>query len=232
MKPMKKLILLSILIIILPACEKSSIDADSYLIARIVGFDMNCSTCTLEFPDDSLNVKKEIGKSPGNKYQSVNLNKGNYQTGQLLKVKIRKPDTDELAPCIAQYPSYNYKSVFVTEYEDFDNFVLNDTVYLSSNDCLNDVENQFYICLDSVLNDSRCPSGVYCFWEGNATARFKYQKYNSKPVIFDLNTYKGFRGDTIIDLYKFTLLGLTPYPNSHQIIKLRDYTAKILIEKR
>lgn len=232
MKPMKKLILLSILILILTACERSSFEADSYLIARIVGFDLNCSTCTLEFPDDSLKVKNEIGQSPYNKYQSINLNKGNYQTGQLLKVKIRKPETDELAPCIAQYPSYNYKSVFVTEYEDFDNLVLNDTVYLSCNDCLNDVENQMYICLDSVLNDSRCPSGVYCFWEGNATARFKYQKYNSKPVIFDLNTHKAFRGDTIIDLYKFTLLGLTPYPNAGQITELKNYTAKILIEKR
>lgn len=229
---MKKLILLSILILILPACEKSSFEVDLYLIARIVGFNMNCSTCTLEFPDDSLKVKKEIGQSPDNKYQSVNLNKGNYQTGQLLKVKIRKPDTDELAPCIALYPSYNYKSVFVTDCEDFDNLVLNDTVYLSYHDCLNDVENQMYICLDSVLNDSRCPSGVYCFWEGNATARFKYQKYNSKPVIFDLNTHKAFTSDTIIDQYKFTLLGLTPYPNARQIIKLKDYTVKILIEKR
>jgi len=229
---MKKLILLSILILILPACERSSVEQDSYLLARIVGFDLNCSTCILEFPDDSLKVKEEIGQSPDNRYQSVNLNKGNYQTGQLLKVKIRKPDTDELAPCIALYPTYNYKSVFVTDREDFDNLVLNDTVSLSWHDCLNDVENQMYLCFDSVLNDSRCPSGVYCFWEGNATARFKYQKYNSKPVIFDLNTHKGFTNDTIIDIYKFTLLGLTPYPIVHQKIELKDYTAKILIETR
>ena len=228
---MKKLILISILILIMPSCEKSSSVADSYVIARIVGFDMNCSTCTLEFPDDSLKVKNEIGQSPDNKYQSVNLNKGNYQTGQLLKVKIRKPDIDELAPCIALYPSYNYKSVFVTDYEDFDNLVLNDTVYLSSHDCLNDAENKMYICLDSVLNDSRCPSGVYCFWEGNATVRLRYQNYNSKPVIFNLNTHKAFGSDTIIDKLKFTLIGLTPYPNAHHIIKPTEYTAKILIDK-
>lgn len=229
---MKKLISLSILFLLLSACEKSSDELNSYLIARIVGFDMNCSTCILEFPDDSLKVNEEIGQSPNNNYQSVNLNKSNYQTGQLLKVKIRKPNTNELTPCITLYPSYNYKSIFITDFEDFDNLILNDTVYLSYHDCLNDNENQMYICLDSVLNDSRCPSGVYCFWEGNATVRLKYQKYNSKPVIFDLNTHKGFTSDTIIDRYKFTLLGLTPYPIAYQKIEQKDYKVKILIERK
>ena len=229
---MKKLISLSILFFLLPACEKTSYEVNPYLIARIVGFDMNCSTCILKFPDDSLKVKEEIGQSPNNNYQSVNLNKGNYQTGQMLKVKIRKPSTNELTPCITLYPSYNYKSIFVTDFEDFNNLILNDTVYLSYHDCLNDSENQMYICLDSVLNDSRCPSGVYCFWEGNATVRFEYQKYNSKPVIFDLNTHKVFTSDTIIDIYKFTLLGLNPYPIAHQIIAQKDYKAKILIERK
>jgi hypothetical protein len=150
----------------------------------------------------------------------------------LLKVKIRKPDTNELTQCIALFPSYNYKNIYITDFEDFDNLILNDTVYLSCRECLSDIENQMYICLDSVLNDSRCPSDVNCFWEGNATVRFKYKKYNSNPVIFDLNTHKGFRSDTIIDRYKFTLLGLTPYPTAHKKIEQKDYTARILIESK
>jgi hypothetical protein len=228
---MKKLILLSVLLLLLPDCEKSYYEADSYILARIAGFDMNCSTCILEFPDDSLRVNEEIGQSPNNNYQSVNLSKGKYQTGQLLKVKIRKPDINELKPCITLYPSYNYKSIFVTDFEDFDNLILNDTVYLSCTDCLNDCENQTYFCFESVLNDSRCPLGVYCIWEGNAAVRLKFQKYDSKPVIFDLNTHKGFTSDTIIDRYKFTLLDLTPYPNINQRITQKDYKTKILIER-
>jgi|WetSurSiteA1Bulk_404760.scaffolds.fasta_scaffold02503_6 hypothetical protein len=231
MKSIKKLISLSILFLLLTACEKSSYEENSYLIAMITGFDWNCSTCILEFPEDSLKVKIEIGQSPDNKYQSVNLNKGNYQIGQLLKVKIRTPDANELAPCIDLYPSFNYKSIYITDYRGFDDLKLNDTLSLACHDCLNDIENQMYICLDSVLNDSRCPSGVYCFWEGNATVRFKFQKYNSEPVIFDLNTHKGFTSSTIIDSYKFTLLGLTPYPVANQIIEQKKYIAKILIEK-
>jgi hypothetical protein len=229
---MRMLISLLVFLLLIPACEKSSDELNSYLIARIVGFDMNCSTCILDFPDDYVKVKEEIGQSPDNNYQSVNLNKGNYQTGQLLKVKIRKPDTNELTQCIALFPSYTYRNIYITDFEDFDNLILNDTVYLSCRECLNDSENQMYICLDSVLNDSRCPSGVQCFWEGNATVRFNYYKYNSKPVKFDLNTHKGFTCDTIIDRYKFTLLGLTPYPMAYQKIEQKDYKAKILIEKK
>jgi hypothetical protein len=228
---MKKLTLISIFVLLLTACEKKHEELNSYLTARIAGFDMNCSTCILQFPDDSLKVKEEIGQSPNSNYQSVNLPKGNYQTGQLLKVKIRRPDANELNPCIALYPSYNYKSIFVTAFEEFNNLILNDTVYLSCSDCLNDSENKTYLCFESVLNDSRCPRGVYCFWEGNASVQFKFQKYDSKPVIFDLNTHKGFTNDTIIDRYKFTLLGLTPYPVTYHIIKQKDYRAKILVER-
>ena len=76
------------------------------------------------------------------------------------------------------------------------------------------------ICLDSVFNDSRCTTGVYCIWAGNGTVRFKYEKYKNKPVIFDLNTNSQFRSDTIVDGYKFTLVGLSPYPAiGHQIIQ-------------
>jgi len=33
---------------------------------------------------------KELGQSPENYYGAVNLNKNDYEIGQMLKVKIRK----------------------------------------------------------------------------------------------------------------------------------------------
>lgn len=228
---MKKIIPFLILFLILSSCERNNDNLTSFLTAKIAGFDQNCSTCILEFPDDSQEVSEEIGRSPGNYYQSVNLGKGDYQTGQKLKVKIRKPETEELKACLALYPSNNYQGIFVTDFKNYDDLITNDTAYLSYNDCLNNPEDQWYICFDSVLNDSRCPKEVYCFWEGNASVRFKFEKYNSRPVIFDLNTHLGFTHDTIIDSYKFTLLGLSPYPSVNRRTRLRDYKAKILIER-
>ena len=222
---------IAVLFMILSGCEKKSDTLSSFINARIVGFNMNCLTCILEFPDDSARVREVIGISPDNYYQSVNLSKGNYQTGQMLKVKVRRPGTEELKACLTSYPAYDYTGIVVTDFEDFDNLLVNDTVYLSYHDCLFDSENRTYICFESVQGDSRCPTGAYCFWAGNAEVRFRLEKNNSKSVIFDLNTHKGFTNDTIIDNYKFTLLNLSPYPALNKVTDQNDYKAKLLIEK-
>ena len=47
--------------------------------ARIAGYDLNCSTCILTFPFDSNAVMKELGSSPENLYQAVNLNKNDLK---------------------------------------------------------------------------------------------------------------------------------------------------------
>jgi len=230
-KPMKKLIFFTAVFSFMFACEKSTDKLSTNYTARIVGFDMNCSTCILEFPDDYLQVKKEIGVSPGNYYQAINLSKDNFKIGQMLKVKIRKSETNELRACNTLYPTSDYKNVFITDSENFDNLIFNDTIDLSYRDCLNDPENQMYICLDSVLNDSRCPTGAYCIWEGNAEVRFKFEKDNDKPILFDLNTNRQFTTDTIVDGYKFTLIGLIPHPTIEHRIVQKDYKAEIIVKK-
>jgi hypothetical protein len=226
---MKKIIVLAAIFSFLFSCEKSTVNISSEYTARIVGFDLNCLTYILEFPQDSLEVIGEIGRSPDNYYQAINLNRENFNVGQTLKVKIRKAETNELGECINMSPAYTYKSVFVLDFENNNNLIFNDTISLTYRDCLNDPEKQISICLDSVFNDSRCPTGVYCIWEGNAAVRFKYGKSGNKLVIFDLNTNNQFRSDTIVDGYKFTLIGLSPYPAiGHPIIQ-KDYKAKIIV---
>ena len=231
-KSVKKLIFLSAIFCFMYSCEKSTLKLSTYYTARIVGFDLNCSTCILEFPDDYLQVKEEIGTSPGNYYQAINMKRDNFKIGQMLKVKIRKSETDELKPCITLNPTFDYKNVFITDSEDFNNLIFNDTIDLSYRDCLTDAENQMYICLDSVLNDSRCPIGAYCFWEGNAEVRFKFEKYNSKPILFNLNTNMRFTTDTIIDGYKFTIIGLSPHPTLGYRTAQKDYKAELVVNKK
>ena len=230
-KCMKKIIFFTTVFSFLFACEKSTLKSSTDYTARIVGFDLNCSTCILEFPDDYLQVKEEIGTSPGNYYQAINMNRDNFKIGQMLRVKIRKSETDELKPCITFNPTYDYKNVFITDYETFNNLTFNDTIDLSFRDCLTDPENQMYICLDSVLNDSRCPTGVYCIWEGNAEVRLKFEKQNDKPVLFNLNTNMRFPTDTIVGGYKFTLIGLSPHPSIENKILQKDYKAEIVVKK-
>ena len=124
-----------------------------------------------------------------------------------------------------------------TDYPTFQNmdvtgtFVLDNSIIIAQGDCAGDMQTKTYICLDSVQNDSRCPLGVQCFWQGNAEARFKFVKSDDVPVFFNLNTFLGFTNDTIIGGYKFTLKAITPYPGGVETLTPKAYKAEILIEK-
>ena len=228
---MKKTLLIILIVPFLLTCEKESFYMDSFVTARIVGFDLNCSTCIIEFPKDSLAVKKEIGKSQNNYYQALNLNRNDFEIGQQFKVKIRKSETNELLNCITLYPSGDYKPVIIEEYENFDNLIYNDTIDLAYKDCMSDCENKFYLCMDSVISDSRCPIGAMCIWAGMATVRFKFQKYNEAPVYFNLMTPDPTYNSKIIDGFKFSLIDLTPYPSLKNHSDQGGYKAKLFVTK-
>ena len=231
-KSVKTILFPAVLIALLVACEERADKIDYELTANVVGYDLNCSTCLLSFPEDYLKVQKEMGMGPGNLYNAINLDKDDFQVGQKLRVKVRKPEPDELKPCIAMYPSENYENLFITSYNYFDNLVFKDTVELPVGDCLYDPGDKFYICLEAVLSDSRCPEGAYCFWEGNAEARFKFEKMNETPVLFNLNTHRGFTTDTIIGSYKIALISVSPYPSIEHPGRKLNYKARITVSRQ
>ena len=81
--------------------------------------------------------------------------------------------------------------------------------------------------LDSVLNDSRCPTGAECIWAGNAAVRFTYTSASSK-VSFVLNTISSFRTDSLIEGYRIRMTKLSPYPVLGVAIKQSDYKGQRL----
>jgi hypothetical protein len=228
---MKKVSLLGFLFVVFICCENGSDENNHQYIAEVVGYDLNCTTCILSFPNDSLTIKNILGESPNNYYQTVNLNKNEFLIGQKIKVKVREAKSSELKACITLYPSYNYANIYVLEYEFYQDFIFNDTIDLGYGDCLNNFENQNIICFDSVINDSRCPIGEECKWEGNAVVRFKLERYNETPRLFDLNTNNEFQTDTLIGVYRLFLIGLIPYPENFNEIRQEVYQAEIMIKK-
>ena len=83
----------------------------------------------------------------------------------------------------------------------------------------------------SVVEDSRCPKGVDCVWQGNAEARFELSGIKRKASIMRLNTgiepreaeYSG---------YTVRLVKLTPEPKSGERINAREYEATLVVLKR
>ena len=77
------------------------------------------------------------------------------------------------------------------------------------------------------LNDSRCPIGVVCVWEGTASVEFHLTTTNGQ-YDFTLDTHPNFTNDTIIENMKYQLIDVLPYPifGEEQPVK----TVKILVD--
>ncbi len=87
----------------------------------------------------------------------------------------------------------------------------NDTMTINLNQvCFNEkygIKLQF----DSIINDSRCPIGALCLWEGNAQIQFSLISKNKKHDKFYLNTHSAFTQDTIIHGIDYKLVNLLPH---------------------
>jgi hypothetical protein len=72
------------------------------------------------------------------------------------------------------------------------------------------------LCVDSLLEDSRCPSDVVCVWSGRAVVKFSLTK-NAQTYPFVLSTLNQpnyYKKDTIISGYKIELINVYPYPKT------------------
>jgi len=102
------------------------------------------------------------------------------------------------------------------------------SVMLQPADCFGTSEKDVQICLDSVVNDSRCPTGLQCVWEGDATAAFTL-KTSTRRTSFNLHTNSKFQMDTLIDGMAIALLKITPYPGGQDSIKASEYRVEIRV---
>jgi hypothetical protein len=86
-----------------------------------------------------------------------------------------------------------------------------------------------------VLEDSRCPSRVQCFWTGQARIALSVQpeKAGSTTVEFNTNPAPGQTVMTAdIGPYSIDLRSLDPYPQTPDPIALEDYRATLVVRKR
>jgi hypothetical protein len=90
---------------------------DAYIVGEIVNFDLNCETCILKFPNDSLAIKNEFGASRDNYYQTINLMKDTFKINQKVLVKLRKAEEKEIRACKTLYPSYDYANVYISDFK-------------------------------------------------------------------------------------------------------------------
>lgn len=102
------------------------------------------------------------------------------------------------------------------------------SVNLKVKDCFSKLPDKVKICLDSVYNDSRCPNGIQCIWEGDALADFTMTSAKTTNR-FTLHSNTKFQNDTIIEGISIKLIQINPYPTVDNEIDPEFYTVEVSI---
>lgn len=90
---------------------------------------------------------------------------------------------------------------------------------------------QLSVTFTDVTEDSRCPTGVVCIWEGNAQIAVTVVKAPNEPQTLLLNTNGSFPAKAAYLDYTVTLVDLKPYPNSTGPIPEQRYRATLLVTR-
>ena len=84
------------------------------------------------------------------------------------------------------------------------------------------------ITFHSVGEDSRCPKGAVCVWQGNARIVLQVAQQDTtvntalEPKEVTYSGQDGFQ-------YTIRLVSVSPYPNAGEEIKLEDYSIKLIV---
>lgn len=90
------------------------------------------------------------------------------------------------------------------------------------------INNELKILFEDVPEDSRCPLGVECLWQGNAIVQLKVA-LGSEVRSVELNTFEPFGNSCYIGDYLIRLKSLSPYPVYPKSIDKKDYVAELEI---
>lgn len=106
-----------------------------------------------------------------------------------------------------------------SHYESSFNLTLNQTVDFDSGN--------FKVTLESISEDSRCPSDVTCVWEGRFTGEFLLVSKNfSESTTLSSNSEK-----LVWNGYTVKINDVSPYPSSDKKISPDEYVVSLIIEK-
>ena len=114
---------------------------------------------------------------------------------------------------------------------DAQNLVLNEPVQMKFGEVYCNPEYRITIAFDSLYGDGRCPTGVWCVWEGNAQVHFALNDKKEGASEFVLNTFDNFLTDTVIHGLRYELVGLDPYPDIEVDYPQEVYIATVLISE-
>jgi len=113
--------------------------------------------------------------------------------------------------------------------ENADNtFELGDLFTLNFGESLQLANDDLTVTFTEVLEDSRCPQGAQCIWEGQA--RIQLTLNDDQTVELIDHTGEGPEARDTVDNYVFTLLDVQPYPVEGDTIAKEEYKIELQVD--
>jgi hypothetical protein len=92
------------------------------------------------------------------------------------------------------------------------------------------IDGELYLAFTGILGDSRCPVGVWCWWEGDAAAAVVGDLPGEIQIDCVLHTFWQYDRFCTMGSYEVHLLGVHPYPvYGDPPINPADYLATMVI---
>ncbi len=85
------------------------------------------------------------------------------------------------------------------------------------------------ITFEQVTEDSRCPTGVNCVWEGDAVVRLRAEAPQAERATLDLHTHATRLREADYRGYRVRLTQLAPWPKDGSRISPDQYVATIVV---
>lgn len=86
------------------------------------------------------------------------------------------------------------------------------------------------VTFETVSEDSRCPSGAQCIWEGDAVARVTVSRDAQAPATLELHTSGRFERSAPYLTYRIALVDVVPYPHLGGMIDRAGYVATLRVD--
>jgi hypothetical protein len=88
------------------------------------------------------------------------------------------------------------------------------------------------VVFEEIVEDSRCPTGVECVWEGDAAAGIRIETPNAAPSTYTLHTSDRFPRQIEHGPLRVRLVSVSPYPAADTTIEPDQYRITLAFERR
>jgi hypothetical protein len=108
----------------------------------------------------------------------------------------------------------------------------NQPIVLAPGDSLRIPDTSLVLTFETVVEDSRCPAGARCVWEGDAAVRIRIDAPHERPSTYTLHTNERLGRALVHGQVRVELAAVAPYPAADRKVRPEEYRVTVQIHRK